>query len=50
MTAIETKTGMTRPELEANYIAKVNFAMTLGFSENEAREMVKEALKDAINL
>lgn len=49
MTAIENKTGMTREQLEANYIAKINFAMRLGLSETEARELVQESLKDAIS-
>jgi len=50
MTAIENKTGMTRVELEKLYIQKINFAMSLGFSENEARQMVQETLKQSLGL
>lgn len=50
MTTIENKTGMTRVELEKYYIQKINFAMALGFTEKEAREMVQETLKQSLGL
>ena len=50
MTTIEKKTGMKRVELENYYIQKINFAISLGFTEKEAREMVQETLKQSLGI
>lgn len=47
---LEKSTGMKREELEKFYIEKVNKAMSFGFSEEEAREIVQESLKKSLGL
>lgn len=50
MTTFESKTGMTRIQLENYYIQKVNLVMSFGFTEREARKMVQETLKQSLEL
>jgi hypothetical protein len=50
MKTLEIKTGMTRVELEKFYINNVNKLISFGFSEDEAREIVQETLKETLGL
>jgi hypothetical protein len=42
------KTGMTREEVEAFYIAAIDTLRDFGYTESEAREMVQESFKESI--
>jgi hypothetical protein len=42
------KTGMTRQEVESLYIESIDMLKSLGCSENEAREIAKETLKEML--
>lgn len=48
MKAIAQILGMTENELKAFYILKVNQARLLGFTEMEAKQIVKDTFKQII--
>ena len=49
MTTLQNKTGLTRVALEQMYINYVNALIDLGATEEQARKMVQETLKETIN-
>jgi hypothetical protein len=50
MKTLEIKTGMIRVELERFYINLVNKLIAFGLSEDKAREIVQETLKETLGL
>jgi hypothetical protein len=44
------RTGMTRQEVEKLYIESINDLMSLGATEEMAREIVQETLKEKLGL
>jgi len=46
----EAKTGMTRTEVEALYIETIDMLRELGATEEVAREIAKETLKESLGL
>ena len=44
------KTGMTRQEVEKLYIESINDLMSLGATEEMAREILQETLKEKLGL
>lgn len=50
MTTLEIKTGKTRVELEKFYIANIEVLMSFGYSEDKAREIVQETLKETLGI
>ena len=50
METLEIKTGKTRVELEKFYIANIEVLMSLGYSEDKAKKLVQETLKETLGL
>ena len=50
MKTIETRTGKTRKELEIIYINAVKMLVEFGATPQQAREIVKESLRNALGL
>jgi hypothetical protein len=46
----ESKTGMTRTEVEALYIEAIDMLRELGATEEMARKIAKETLKETLGL
>ncbi len=51
MTTIwETKTGMTREQVEALYIGMANELMKLGATEEQARKLAESKIREIVGL
>lgn len=50
METFKIKTGKTRVELEKFYIANIEVLKSFGYSEDKAREIVQETLKETLGL